>query len=209
RLQRETDRHWRRARADRGNGGEMEAREAHAADALVAMTVGPTEAGGPPGRRADVVVVVDLRAWRRGGAEPGEVCHIVGGGGVPVAVARELAADPFFKAVVHDGRDILTVAHFGRRMSAELRTALELGRPPDLGGVTCVEQGCGRRHGLEWDHVDPVAHGGLTTYDNLRPRCWPHHREKTERDRAAGLLGPSPPPPRGRDESRPAATSDR
>ena len=30
--------------------------------------------------------------------------------------------------------------------------------------------------------------GGPTSYDNLKPRCWPHHRDKTELDRLAGLL---------------------
>ncbi|MFN2556941.1 MAG: HNH endonuclease signature motif containing protein [Nitriliruptorales bacterium] len=58
----------------------------------------------------------------------------------------------------------------------------------------CVEEGCARRHGLEWDHEDPLAHRGPTSYDNLKTRCRPHHRDKTERDRRAGLLfGPDPP----------------
>jgi hypothetical protein len=30
-----------------------------------------------------------------------------------------------------------------------------------------------RRYGLEWDHVDPVAHNGPTSFDNLRTRCNP------------------------------------
>ena len=87
---------------------------------------------------------------------------------------------------------IHTVAHFGRHIPAELRTALELGPPPGFDGVECVEEGCGRRYGLEWDHVDPVANGGPTSYDNLKARCWPHHRAKTERDRQAGLSGVPP-----------------
>jgi hypothetical protein len=104
-------------------------------------------------------------------------------------MVRELAKDAFLKAVLHDGVAIHTVAHFGRHIPATLRTALELGAPPDFEGVTCDEVGCDRRHGLEWDHVDPVANGGLTSLENLRPRCGPDHREKTEADRAAGLLG--------------------
>jgi hypothetical protein len=47
--------------------------------------------------------------------------------------------------------------------------------------------------GLEWDHVDPVAHGGLTTRANLKPSCKPHHLDKTERDRRTGLLERGPP----------------
>lgn len=107
---------------------------------------------------------------------------------MPVTVARDLAEDAFVKAVTHDGVRIDTVAHLGRHTPAELRTALELGDLPGFEGTSCTEAGCGRRHGLEWDHVDPLANGGQTSFDNLVPRCWPHHRAKTERDREAGLL---------------------
>ena len=130
----------------------------------------------------------DRRAWARGHAHEGEACHVVGGGPIPVSLAKELSQDAFVKAVMHDGVRIDTVVHFGRRIRAELRTALELGSPPGFEGAVCAD-GCGRRYGLEWDHVDPVAHGGPTSLANLRPRCWPHHRDKTERDRRAGLLG--------------------
>jgi hypothetical protein len=37
--------------------------------------------------------------------------------------------------------------------------------------------------------VNPVGNGGLTTYDNMRGRCWDCHQKKTEADRRAGLLG--------------------
>jgi hypothetical protein len=33
----------------------------------------------------------------------------------------------------------------------------------------------GRRHHLEWHHVDPQANGGAWAADNLRPHCWPSH----------------------------------
>lgn len=139
-------------------------------------------------RGADLVLVCDLNAYRRGETRPGEVSQIVGGGPLPVSVVRQLAADAFLKAVLHDGKQIHTVAHFGRHIPAELRTALELGPLPTLDGSRCVEEACDRRYGLEWDHVDPVANGGPTSYANLKPRCWPHHQAKTERDREAGLL---------------------
>jgi hypothetical protein len=45
-------------------------------------------------------------------------------------------------------------------------------------------------YGLEWDHDDPVANDGLTSYENLVARCKPDHWAKTERDRKAGLLRP-------------------
>jgi len=182
RLDTETDR-IRRAAAD------PEPRAAHAADALVGML-----SGAGTGRRSstDLVLVCHLDAYRRGHAHEGEPCHVVGGGPLPVPVVRRLAEDAFLKVVLHDGVRIETVAHFGRHIPAELRTALEVGSPPRFDGAECVEEGCGRRYGLEWDHVDPVAHGGPTSYDNLAARCWPHHRAKTERDRQAGLLGASP-----------------
>ena len=181
RLDAECDRIRRAARRE----GSTEAREAHAADALVRLVEGK---GRGRGRAADLVIVCDIDAWRRGRALPGEPCRILGGGPVPVAVAKELGRDAFLKAVVHDGVEIRAVRHFGRHIPAELRTALELGSPPGFDGVECAD-GCGRRHGLEWDHVDPVAHGGPTSYGNLAPRCFSCHGEKTEHDRRAGLLG--------------------
>ncbi len=164
---------------------------AHACDALAAMLTGSGQSGAI---RSELVLVCDVNAYRRGHAHPGEVCQIVGGGPITVDQVRELSEDAFIKAVLHDGVRIDTIKHFGRYMRAELRTALEVGAPPGFEGAVCVEPECGRRYGLEWDHVNPLANHGPTSYANLQPRCWPHHREKTERDRAAGLLGPNPPP---------------
>jgi hypothetical protein len=138
-----------------------------------------------------MVVVVDLNAFRRGHTHPGEVCHIVGGGPLPPDVARQIAGDAFLKVAFHDGVDIHTISHLGRHIPVELRTALELGDPPGFDGAACVD--CGRGHGLQWDHVDPVGHQGPTSYRNLQARCWSDHHEKTERDRKAGLLEPRPP----------------
>jgi hypothetical protein len=118
-----------------------------------------------------------------------ELCHVIGSGPVPVAVVREAVVDDaFVKAVMMRGDEIHTVAHFGRRTSATLRTALELGPAPTFEGEVCAEEGCDRRHDLERDHVDPVANDGLTSYANVKARCRPHHWAKTERDRQAGLL---------------------
>ena len=184
RLDAETDREWRAAK----RAGRVESRAAHASDAFVRMLDG---AGTGKARSADLVIVQDLRAYRRGHAHPGELSHIIGGGPIPVRVARELAKDAFLKVVLHDGVNIHTVAHFGRRRPAELNTALELGAPPDFDGVTCAELGCERKYGLQWDHIDPVANDGPTSVENLQPLCWPDHQDKTARDRAAGLLNGS------------------
>jgi HNH endonuclease len=144
-----------------------------------------------PRARAELVIVCDLFAWRRGHSHPGEVCHIVGGGPIPVDLARELGQDAFLKAVLHDGVNIHTVSHVGRHRPAALQTALDLGPVPDFTGRACVD--CGRRYGLEYDHTDPVNNRGPTSYENLKPRCYIDHKVKTERDRKAGLLGPTAP----------------
>jgi 5-methylcytosine-specific restriction endonuclease McrA len=104
-----------------------------------------------------------------------------------VSVARRLAESAAIKAVVHDGVRIETVKHLGRYIPAELRTALALGGPPDFDGVVCTD--CGTRHGIQYDHIDPVANRGPTTQRNLTGRCWDCHEKKTEADRQAGLLG--------------------
>ncbi len=177
-------------RADRLAGRQPEPFDGHAADALAALATG----GPDRARRSDrveLVIVCDLYAWRRGHPHPGEVCHIIDGGPIPVDVAKQLSHDAFLKAALHDGVKIDTVTHFGRHRPAELQTALDLGPVPQLTGAECAD--CGQRWGLEWDHVDPVANGGVTTYTNLQPRCWVDHHAKTERDREAGLLGPQPP----------------
>lgn len=141
----------------------------------------------PKGFQAELVIVCDLMAWRRGRTLPGEPCHVIGGGPIPVPVAREWSDDAFVKAVLHDGTAIHTICHFGRNMPAVLRTALYLGPVPDFTGRVCRD--CGQPFGLEIDHVDPVGHHGQTSYDNLQPLCWSCHRAKTERDRQAGLIG--------------------
>jgi hypothetical protein len=180
RIETECDRVRRDAKK---NDGEPESRDAYRADALVRVF---KQTGGVRGPNVDAVLVIDLPAWRRGYALPGERCHIIGGGTVPVAVANELAEDAFYKAVVYDGVKIDTVKHFGRYLKSELRTALDLGTAPNFEGITC--SGCGNRFHLQRDHIDPVANGGLTSYDNLQLLCWQCHQEKTEQDRRAGLL---------------------
>jgi len=189
RLDAATDRGRRAAR----RGGNTEARDAHAADAFVGMMSGT----GKRAARAEIVYVCDLAAAARGHTHAGELCHVIGAGPVPVEVVRCAAVSASVKVAVRDGKQLHTITHYGRRIPAELRTALALGDPERLDGAVCVEDGCDRRYGLEWDHVDPVANGGVTSYDNLQARCGPDHWDKTERDRQAGLLGGSRAPPRG------------
>ncbi|HEX3538951.1 MAG TPA: DUF222 domain-containing protein [Acidimicrobiales bacterium] len=168
-------------------GGDPEPIEALRADALAGLILGTGVTSGRRLGRPELVLVCDVAAFQRGDAQPGEVCHVIGGAPVPVAVARDLAQAAFIKAVLHDGRRIEQVAHYGSRYQpAELKTALGLGDPSLFEGVACVD--CGMRYGIEWDHLDPFSHGGATSYDNLGARCRPCHWRKTQHDRAAGLL---------------------
>ena len=214
RIQVEADRLHREAR----RAGSDEPWEAHAADALQAILeaglgwspsapVGTDAAPPPPPtirkprapRRADVVIVVDLRTYRTGLHEE-SVCHVIGGGPVPPDIVREMAKDAFLKVVFHDGVNVHTVTHVGRYRKAELETALELGGPPAFDGVTCSV--CGNKFRLEWDHKNPVCAGAITSFENEDPKCWRCHSEKSRREREAGLYD------RGRRRSRsPTPTS--
>ncbi len=173
-----------RLHAEARRKGATERFEAHAADALVALC---SSAGGASKERTDLVVVCDLSAWRRGHAHEGEPCQLVGGGPIPVGLAKELSKDAFLKAVLHDGVEIHTVSHHGRHIRAELKTALDLGPVPAFSGIECAD--CERSYGVEYDHDVPFSCDGPTSYANLKGRCRPCHAEKTERDRKAGLLG--------------------
>ncbi len=193
RIQVEADRLHREARRQ----GSTEPWEAHAGDAVAAILaaglgwatpLAESEAAAPVSprapRRADVVFVIDLCTFRSG-VHPDSLCHIMGGGPVPPQVVREMAKDAFLKVVFHDGVNIHTVTHLGRYQRAELRTALELGGPPEFDGVACSV--CGNRFRLQWDHVDPVCNGGVTSFENEDPKCWRCHDDKSRRERAAGM----------------------
>ncbi|MEL7209391.1 MAG: DUF222 domain-containing protein, partial [Actinomycetota bacterium] len=150
RLDAEVDRRFKQARTD----GDREPKDRYKADALAALILGrpagtpvesdPAEPGPDegddqpdqpdPGRasrpRAGTVVHkylhldTDLAAYRRGHTLSGETCQIRGIGPVPVEIARQWADDAFITAVIRDGTDIKTVAHFGRHIPAPVRTAL-------------------------------------------------------------------------------------
>lgn len=156
------------ARARRA--GQREAAEAHAADALVELAD-----GAPAGATPVVHVHVDSAALERGHTLPGETCRIEGIGPVPVSTARRLATAGILKALASDGADIRAVAHLGRSIPARLRTALEARDP------VCVVPGCEVRHGLEIDHILPLARGGATALGNLARLCRYHHALKTHR----------------------------
>jgi hypothetical protein len=180
-LVRRLDAQCDRIRRAAGHLRHTELRAAHCADALAALLDG---VGTATATMADLVLVCDLAAYRRGHAEDGERCHLVGGGPVPVAVVRDLGADAFVKAVVRDGTRIDSVAHLARHIPAELRTALELG--PDLDGVDA------------WSR----AAGGATAWSGTTWTRWPTAGPPPSRTWYPVLA-----PPSGQDRDGPGRTA--
>lgn len=192
-LDDQTRRVFRRARRE----GRREPFEAYAADAFAELVCAGAPGHGTKrarGRNVALHVCVDLEALRRGDARDGETCEIPGIGPVPVAVAREYLGHAFLTMVIRKGVDIATVAHLGRYIPAELRTALY------LRGVECTVAECANRGYLEWDHRRDHAKRGLTSFENLAPMCRPCHTKKT----AGWVLGPPDPCTGKRTLTRPA-----
>ena len=152
--------------------GRREAPEAYAFDALVELAT--TGGGGTP--PAEVVFRVDLDAFFRGYPEDGEVVEVAGFGPTSAqAVADVLRyGTPFLKAVVTKGKDVVGVAHLGRRPNAYQETALAWIFP------TCAAEGCGApTHWCETDHREPWAKTHFTLLDLLDRLCRTHHKMKT------------------------------
>lgn len=161
--------------------GAHESQDAYAADALAEAIL---DGGGAGSARYTTHVVVDHEALLRGSTVAGERCEIPGVGPVSVEWVRELLGAAFVTAIVAKGRDITTVAHFGRHIPAELRTAMI------VSGRECCVAGCTGRDYLEIDHCE-IDHGegGPTARWNLAWMCSVHHLRKTNGWR----LGPPDP----------------
>ena len=156
--------------------GTHESLAAYAADAVESFILGNTldaPVVASTGVDAVVHVVVDHGALVRGGTADGEVCEIPGVGPVDVAWVKELLGSAFVTAVVKKGKDILTVAHLGRHIPAEVMTALV------VSGRECDVDGCHQRAYLERDHVHEHSRGGPTSFANLCWLCYAHHRLKS------------------------------
>jgi Domain of unknown function (DUF222) len=163
--------------------GEHEPHAAYGADALADFVLNNTDPETKRDPNATVHVIIDHDALVRGNPEPGETCEIPGVGPVNVAWVRELLGSAFLTAIIKRGKDILTVAHFGRHIPAVLQTALI------VQGWECRIEGCYHRGYLERDHVHDHAKGGATSLDNIEPRCSREHRLKS----AGWILGPRNP----------------
>jgi hypothetical protein len=186
RAEADADRLYRKAKKQ----GRTEPFERMLADAYAAMLCGK---GKGRTTRPELVVLVSHSVAKRGWTDvkDGEVCKIPGVGPVAPQVAKEIAQDAFLNGVFFDGTDLRHFRRWTRNTPVEVRTALELGEPPEFDGVRCVD--CGNRFKTQNDHVEPHNVLGPASTGNLEWRCWPCHQAKTKRDREAGKLTPPPP----------------
>lgn len=173
--------------------GDHEPHEAYAADAFASFVLDGK--GEKP--KATVHVVIDHGALMRGGSVEGERCEIPGVGPVDVGWVKELLGSAFLTAVIKNGKDIMTVAHLGRHVPAEVMTALI------VNGRECCVEGCHNRGYLEIDHRHGYAQGGPTAFWNLGYFCSGDHDKKTkgwilgEPNPITGKRTLRPPPDRG------------
>jgi hypothetical protein len=125
---------------------------------------------------AEVIVLVDADALRRGSTEGGETCEIAGLGPVPVETAREILGDALLSIVIKQGVDIRTVVHTKRTINEVVQTALL------AQGWKCSTPTCPNVRRLERDHVEAICLGGWTALSQLDLKCRDCHRDKTRDD---------------------------
>jgi hypothetical protein len=152
---------------------QQESSAAYRADALVALVAGEPVASvraGSARPRVEVCIRVDGRALQRGHVGTGETCHIPGVGPVPVATVRRQLADAHVKILVREGKDVTTVCHAGRTVTAHVQSALEERDP------SCVVPGCEVAMGLENHHWDiDYVDCKTTSLAGLARVCHWHH----------------------------------
>jgi hypothetical protein len=173
-----TRKRFRDARSD----GTRDSQDAYAADAFADAVTGDPATAKSGG--CTTHIVIDFEALQRGRALEGETCEIPGVGPVNTVWVQEMLGASFVTAIVRKGKDITTVAHLGRHVPAELRTALI------VSGRECSIEGCSGREYLELDHCEvDHAKGGPTAWWNLAWECSIHHDRKTQ----GWILGPPDP----------------
>ena len=135
----------------------------------------PADPLSPPVHPAKVIVRIDWEALVRGWPADEEICDMTGVGVVPVSVVREMIAcgDVFLAAIVTKGKDVVNVAHLGRRPSASQRTALDWMNP------SCSAWGCNNSVRLEMDHRQDWSDTRITLLSLMDGLCGHHHRLKT------------------------------
>ena len=118
---------------------------------------------------------VDLSALLHGYPTGDDTCELAGYGPVAVSAIRDLleAEDPFLAAIVTNGKEIVGVAHLGRRPNAHQQSALEWLYP------TCAVEGCDSLAFLEVDHRHDWAQTHVTVFELCERYCGHHHDLKT------------------------------
>jgi Domain of unknown function (DUF222) len=166
--------------------GRREPTEAYAADALaeLARRAEGTSECGRRSRRAKILARVDVTALLRGYPAGDEVCELAGYGPVAVSAIRDFldTEDPFLAAIVTKGKDVVGVAHLGRRPNAHQQSALEWLYP------TCAVEGCNSVAFLETDHREDWARAHTTVFELLDRFC-PHHHDRKTRENWALVEG--------------------
>jgi Domain of unknown function (DUF222) len=155
--------------------GRREPMEAYAADALAELARRAEGSYEKRSRRAKVLFRVDLTSLLRNSPVGDEVCELAGYGPVAPSAIRDLldTEDPFLAAIVTRGKDVVGVAHIGRRPNAHQQSALEWLYP------TCAVEGCNSVSFLENDHRDDWADTHTTILELLERFCPHHHDLKT------------------------------
>jgi hypothetical protein len=168
-LEAEAKARWKAAGSRSG-----ESLDAHRLDAFLdLLTRGPC---GEPGdsSRAEALILINAESLRRGSVRGGELCEIEGIGPVSLDAVEDLLGDASAKFLVTEDFDIKTVTRSSRHVAKCVNAAL-IARDR-----TCGVEGCGKRHGLERDHVNvDYSKGGPTELDNLVRLCPEHHDLKT------------------------------
>lgn len=165
-LQQASRRMWRAAAPE-----DRESFEAYQVDALVDQLShrGQRDVSARP----HCLVLVDAKALQRGTTLTGEVCEIDGIGPVPVETAVELLGEGTMQFIIKEGTDIRTVTSQSRDIAQKTAVALK------ARDRCCVVPGCGKRAGLETDHIVAFRARGRTQLDNLVRLCPEHHAMKT------------------------------
>ena len=168
-LEAEAKARWKAAGAKDG-----ESLEAYRLDALIDLLARSGGTGPRQGTRVETLVVIDAEALRRGTTEGEELCEIEGIGPVSVAAATELLSEGGLRYLIKEGFDIKTVTKATREIAKCIDAALIV-----RDRACCIEN-CGKRLGLERDHVHvDFADDGPTALDNLVRLCPGHHVLKT------------------------------
>lgn len=153
--------------------GLKESGEALQADALVEMANLANTAmakDGQGGPKATINIRVDHEALMRGHTLDGEICETDAGVPLTVGTVWSLSGDSLVNILAYDQETLQKVTSIGRTISKKLRLALiEMFQE-------CVVEGCHETKGLEFEHVKPLAQGGLTCIENIVRMCRRDHR---------------------------------